>query len=186
MFFVEGLRLLFVFVGLIGGDELGTQEFHGSVDKLLFVAIGVLVGYVVGGVVGRSFDRGVRKASRHLKDVPAVEVLAASVMGTTGLVISLIIGVPIVLLWGSPLSLPIVGVLTWMLAYFGIRIGMAKASQVSKTIGFTRRIAPGTESEVPEGALVLDTSAVMERAIWVLGKIGMLPTPLIVPRVVID
>ncbi len=186
MVFIEGLRLLFVFIGLIIGDQIANHLGLGSLDKYLSSSVGVLLGYVIGGVLGRFFDRGIYQASKKSRELPAAEVLGASVMGTTGIVIAIVIGVPIFIFLKPVVAVAIVGVVVWILAYFGIRIGIAKASQITRSVGITRRVTEDTEDELLKGSVMMDVSSAMERSIWVLGKLGLIAPEIIVPRIVID
>ena len=73
---------------------------------LIGITLGALVTYLAGGIVGRFLDRGVAGAVHELRSMPASEVFAGSVVGTTGLLAGLVAGLPLVALVHSTRRLP--------------------------------------------------------------------------------
>jgi uncharacterized protein YacL len=185
MVFVEGLRLLLVLLGLILGLDIGDRISSHDLTHFVASSIGVLAGYVAGGIIGRAINSGLKKAGRKLRDIPAVEVLAGALLGTAGLVLAAVFGIPILILTKNTIGYPAVAIAAWILAYVGMRIGTAKAQQIVQAAGLSRKLAPSTEVVDPK-SLLLDTSALMDRSFWVLAKNNLFPGDLVIPRFVID
>lgn len=185
MVFVEGFRLLLVIAGAISGLEVGDHVGRNSSAPVVGVFLGALAAYVIGGVVGRLIDKGVTGAVSELRRMPAGEVFAASVVGTTGLLVGLVAGLPLIALVHSSIDYPLVAAMAWVLCFFGIRLGVAKGRDLVRTAGLTHLLDPPTEP--PSGsALVLDTSALLDRHLLVLGRSGLLAGGLVLPRFVVD
>ena len=107
--FVEVFRLFLVIAGVIGGLAIGNHMGHGGQNNtapLIGITLGALVTYLAGGIVGRFLDRGVVGAVHELRSMPASEVFAGSVVGTTGLLAGLVAGLPLVALVHSTRRLP--------------------------------------------------------------------------------
>jgi uncharacterized protein YacL len=187
MLFLEGLRLLLVFAGVVIGDDISTTFNYDSVDRLLAVSICVLAGYLIGGILGRIIIKGVGETVRKLRDVSAAEILGASVLATSGLVFAAAIDTPLILLLKRNYALPVAGVIAWVFAYIGLRVGSAKATQVSNVIGLTKRLAKDVDpNDIDPDAIMLDLSSIMDRTIWVLARSNLLAKEVIVPRIVLD
>ena len=84
---------------------------------------------------GRLLDRGVAGAVHELRAMPAGEVFAGSVVGTTGLLTGLVAGLPLVALVHSSVDYPIVAALAWVLCAAGIRLGVTKGREIIKAAG---------------------------------------------------
>ncbi len=185
MIFVEGFRLLFVLAGSLAGYEIGRAlngSRHAPVVGLLF---GAAISYVLGGVAGRLVDRGLQQAVFLFRHTPSGEIFAASIISTTGMLLGLVIGLPLVVLLRSGVALLITAFIAWVLATLGWRLGSVKGRQVVAAAGLSRILAPPTTP--PEGhALLVDDSALMDRFLLVLGRGGLLPGGLIIPQFVVD
>ena len=183
--FVEGFRLLLVIAGTIAGLEIGNNAGKNTSAPVLGVFLGALIAYVVGGVVGRLLEKGMNEAVAGLRRTPAGEVFAASVVGTTGLLIGLVAGLPLIALVHSSIDYPIVALMAWVLCFAGIRLGVAKGRDLVRAAGLSHLLDP--PDNPPSGsALVLDTSALMDRHLLVLGRAGLLAGGLVLPRFVAD
>lgn len=185
MLFVEILRFLFVLAGAIGGLELGPHASSGAHSPLIGMLLGAAVFYVIGGIVGRLLDRGLQHAVFLLRNMPPGEVFAASVTATTGLLLGLVIGLPLVVLFRSGIDALVTAAICWVLATLGWRLGAVKGRQIVAAMGLSRILAPPIEPP-PEYAVLVDASAVMDRFLFVLGRAGMLPGGLVIPQFVID
>jgi len=183
--FVEVFRLLLVLAGAIAGLQVGGSVAPTSEDRVVGLVLGALVTYVVGGVVGRLIDRGMQQGVASMRRMPPGEVFAGSVVGTAGLLIGLVAGLPLVALVHSSIDYPLVAAFAWVLAAFGTRVGVAKGRQIIRAIGMTRLLDP-PEQLPPGGALVLDTSALLEGSLLPLGQAGFLTAGVVVPRAVLD
>jgi uncharacterized protein YacL len=185
MIFVEGFRLLFVLAGSLAGFEIGRRfdgNHHSGVVGLLF---GAGISYVVGGVAGRIVDRGLQRVLFLFRNTPPGEIFAASLISSTAMLLGLVIGLPLAVLLRSAVALIITSFIVWVLATLGWRLGSVKGRQIVAAAGLSRILSP--PSAPPQGqALLIDSSAVMDRFLLVLGKSGLLPSGLILPQFVVD
>jgi uncharacterized protein YacL len=183
--FVEGFRLLFVLGGSVVGFEIGRSLDSHQIGSVVGLLLGATTSYVIGGVAGRLLDKGLQKAVFLFRNTPPGETFAASIIATTGMLLGLVIGLPLFVLLRTGFALIVTGVITWVLATLGWRLGAVKGRQVVAAAGLSRVLAPPTSP--PEGhALLPDVSAIMNRFLFVLGRGGLLPAGLVVPRFVID
>ncbi|MEM4675986.1 MAG: hypothetical protein QXM12_06835 [Nitrososphaerota archaeon] len=185
MLFIEILRLIFVALGISISLAISNHVATSTLGHEVSLIIGVLLGYVLGGLFGRLISRSVGVMSRKLRDIPATEVLAAAVLATSGIVIAAVIGVPILIFVQPYIAYPAVLILAWVFAYIGIVVGATKAQQIVSSLGLARRLAPGT-GPLPPSALLLDSSATMDRTFWTLARAHLLPGEVVIPRFVLD
>ena len=185
MLFVEVFRFFLVLAGAVGGLEVGHHVDAGSHSPLIGMLLGAAVAYVAGGVSGRLLDRGLQRAVFELRTMPPGEVFAASVTATTGLLLGLVIGLPLLVLFQSGVELMVTAAISWVLATLGWRIGAAKGRQVVAAAGLSRILAPPVDPPVGH-ALLVDASAVMSRYLLVFGRSGLLPGGLVIPQFVVD
>jgi uncharacterized protein YacL len=186
--FVEVFRLFLVIAGVIGGLAIGNHLEHGGHDStapLIGITLGALVTYLAGGIAGRLLDRGVAGAVHELRAMPAGEVFAGSVVGTTGLLTGLVAGLPLVALVHSSVDYPVVAALAWVLCGAGIRLGVTKGREIVRAAGFSH-LVERPDDPPPHTALLIDASAVMDRHLLVLGRSGLLAGGIVVPRFVVD
>ena len=185
MIFVEIFRLILVVAGVISGVAVGNRVGPGSTVQVVAVTLGALASYLLGGIIGRLLDRGLKEGVAQLRAVAAGEVFAAAVVGTTGLLLGLVAGLPLLALVHSSIDYPVVAAFAWVLCAAGIRLGVMKGKEIIRAVGMSH-ILERTEEPPPAGALLVDTSAVMDRQLIVLGRSGLLSGGLVVPRFVID
>ncbi len=184
MLFVEVFRFLFVLAGAGAGLEVGNHAGGGG-HGLVGMLLGAAIFYVIGGVVGRLLDRGLQRAVFLLRNMPPGEVFAASIIATTGLLLGLVICLPLLALHQSSIEILIASAVSWILATLGWRLGAAKGRQVVAAAGLSRILAPPVDPP-PGYALLVDSSAVMDRFLLVLGRSGLLPGGLVIPQFVVD
>jgi uncharacterized protein YacL len=182
--FVEIFRLLLVLAGVAGGLQLAHHLGEGSPTTVLTVTLLTLVAYVVGGVAGRVFDTALRRAVTGLHDMPPAEVFAGSLVGSTGLLLGLALGLAVVALVHSTVGYPLAAVLAWVLCVGGVRLGVTKGNQIVRAAGMGHLLE--RPSSAPGGALVVDTSALLEQHLLALGRSGLLAGGVVVPRFVLD
>jgi uncharacterized protein YacL len=186
--FVEVFRLFLVIAGVIAGLAIGNHVGHGtrnSSASLVGITLGALITYLAGGIVGRFLDRGVVDAVHELRSMPASEVFAGSVVGTTGLLAGLVAGLPLVALVHSSVDYPAVAALAWVLCAAGTRLGITKGREIIRAAGFAH-LVERPDDPAPPSALLIDSSAVMDRHLLVLGRSGLLAGGIVVPRFVVD
>lgn len=183
MVFVEVLRLIVVLigatVGLAVGSGLGTPT-----ARLVGAVIGVLVGYVLGGAGGRFLAREVKRADRSLLDVPALEVLAGTLLGGLGFLLGVVISLPLFFFVRRAFDYPIALGIAWVLGAVGLKVGRSNAERLAEAARITRQLTPFQEA--PEGSVLVDTSAVMDRSFLVLGRAGLLGREVLLPEPVAD
>jgi uncharacterized protein YacL len=185
MIFVEGFRLLFVLAGSVAGFEIGRTIGSGQRASVVGLLLGAAVTYVLGGVAGRLIDRGLQQAVFLFRNTPPGETFAASIVATTGMLLGLVVGLPLLVLLRSAFALIITAVVAWVLATLGWRLGSVKGRQIVAAAGLSRILAP--QPSPPEGhALLVDSTALMDRFLLVLGRGGLLPGGLVIPQFVID
>ncbi|MDA8355718.1 MAG: glycine zipper domain-containing protein [Actinomycetota bacterium] len=185
MLFIEVLRLILVLVGALGGLEVGHSVDAVSPGPVTGLVLGALVGYVVGGLLGRYIARQQGRALRRLAPVPPGELFAGTLTGIAGLILGVVLCLPLVAVLHSSLAYSIAAAVGWIGGWSGYRVGEAKGRQVVAAAGLSRILAPPTEPP-PGYAMLLDTSAVMDRSVLVLGEAGMFVGGLVVPRFVLD
>jgi len=185
MIFVEGFRLLFVLAGSAAGFEVGRHTQTSPHAPIVGLLLGAAITYVLGGVGGRLADKGLQRAVFMFRNTPPGEIFAASIIATTGMLLGLVVGLPILLLARSGFTLLFMAVVSWVLASLGWRIGSVKGRQIIAAAGLSRILAP--QPTPPQGhALLVDSSGVMDRYLMVLGRNGLLPGGLVIPQFVID
>ncbi|MGO9332890.1 MAG: hypothetical protein ACLQCU_02340 [Acidimicrobiales bacterium] len=185
MVFVEVFRLLVAVCGALVGLAAGNHYAATAVGRSTGAAIGVLVGYVVGGVAGRLTHGGMRKATRSLRDVPAPELLAGMLFGSIGLLVGVVICIPLFVFVRENFDFFITAAVAWVLGTLGLKVGMAKGRQLADALGVTRRLT-STRQDVAAGSDLADTSAVMDRSFFVLGRTGLFGPELLIPELVAD
>jgi len=183
MVFVEILRLIMVVGGALVGLSIAGND--SSSGRVLGATIGVLVAYVIGGAAGRLLERVSQKANRRWRDVPATEILAGAVLGGVGLLVGVVFCIPLFVLVKQDYDYPIAAAASWVVGYLGLRVGMSKGRQLSDAARLSRRLSIG-DDDVKPGAVMVDTSAVMDRAFLVLGRAGLLGNEILVPEPVAD
>lgn len=185
MIFVEGFRLLFVLAGAVAGYEIGRHVDGGPHAQVAGLLFGAAVSYVIGGVAGRLLDKGLQRAVFLFRNTPPGETFAASIISTTGMLLGLVIGLPLLVLFRSGFALLATSVLAWVLATLGWRLGSVKGRQIVAAAGLSRILAP-QPAPPPGYALLIDSSAMMDRFLLVLGRGGLLPGGMVIPQFVLD
>ncbi len=183
--FTEGFRVILVAFGAVSGYEVGRSVDMRNPAPVLGLILGALVGYVLGGVIGRFLSREEDRAVAPFARIPPGEFFAGSLTALVGMMIAAALCVPLLVLVHHPLVYPGVTMLAWIFGYAGFRIGAAKGRQIVAAAGLTRILAPPTEPP-PGYALLVDTSALMDRSLLVLGRSGLLVGGLVIPRFVVD
>ncbi len=135
---------------------------------------GAAISYVLGGVAGRVLDKGLQKAVFLFRNTPPGEIFASSIISTSGMLLGMVIGLPLLVVLRSGVTLLVIAGLVWVLASLGWRIGSVKGRQIVEAAGLSRILAPPPGSSKGE-ALLVDSSAVMDRLLLVLGRSGLLP-----------
>lgn len=185
MIFVEVLRLLLVVAGVIGGLQIGNHLGKNTTAPVVAITLGALIAYVIGGILGRLIRTGLRKGVAELRRTPASEVFAGSVVGTTGLLIGLVAGLPVIALVHSSVDYPLVAAFAWVLCAFGVQLGVSKGREIVRAAGLSHLVDREGEP-LSSSSLLVDTSAVLDRHLLVLGRAGLLAGGVVLPRFVVD
>jgi uncharacterized protein YacL len=185
MIFVEGFRLLFVLAGSVAGFEVGRNVSAGAHAPVIGLLLGAAISYVLGGVAGRLTDKGLQQALFLFRKTPPGEIFAASIISTTGMLLGIVVGLPLIIVLRSGFAVLVMAVASWVLATFGWRLGSIKGRQIVAAAGLSRILAPQLKPH-PGHALLVDGSAIMDRFLLVLGRGGLLPGGLVIPQFVVD
>lgn len=185
MIFVEIFRLLVVLIGAIAGLQIGREISATSAAPVLGTTLGAFVTYVAGGVIGRIIDRGMGAVTRKLRDIPPAEVFSASVTGALGLLVGLVAGLPLLGLVHSSIDYPSLAAICWVMTVLAARFGASKGQQFVEMLNLSRRLSRHTEI-LPDDSALLDSSALMDKYLLILGRSGLLPHTLILPQFVLD
>jgi uncharacterized protein YacL len=183
--FVEVLRLIVVIAGALAGLSIAQTGSSSPSARVLGAALGVLVGYVVGGGAGRFFARSASRASRRWKDLPPTEILAGGLLGGLGLLVGVVACIPMFVFVKESFDYPAAAAVAWVLGYFGMRLGASKGRQIADAARWSHRLSIGEDQAAP-GSIMVDTSAVMDRAFLILGSAGLLGGEILVPEPVAD
>jgi len=185
MVVVEVFRLLAVVLGALGGQRAGAALGHGGASSMVGLVLGAAVAYVLGGILGRLLEREANQVAHRLSSVSAAEVLAAAAVGTGGALAGLVLGLPLLALVHSSLTVPAVGLLAWAGGTVGARLGAVKGRDVARAAGIAELLDPRADRRVG-AAVVVDTSALLSPQLGVLRAAGLLQGGLCVPRLVVD
>ncbi|MGA2521492.1 MAG: hypothetical protein ABSG81_11825 [Acidimicrobiales bacterium] len=164
---------------------MGNRVGPHTTAPVVGITLGALFSYLLGGVIGRFIDKGMRGAVGELRAMPASEVFAGSVVGTTGLLLGLVAGLPVIALVHSSIDYPLVSAFAWVLCVSGVRIGVTKGKEIVRAAGMSHLLDRPAHPPPPT-ALLLDSSAVMDRYLMVLGRAGLLGGGVVLPRFVAD
>ena len=123
-------------------------------------------------------------AARRAHDLPAAELLAGILLGGLGIVVGVVVCLPIFVFVKQDYDYPVAAGIAWILGYLGLRIGMTKGQQLADAARLTRRL--DATSDVATGGLMVDTSAVMDRAFLAFGSAGLLGPEVLIPEPVAD
>jgi uncharacterized protein YacL len=188
--FVEITRLLIVLlstgVGYTAGRALGSDD---SAAVVLGATLGACAGYVLGGVAARLLRRAMGTVERKVEHTPPAQLLGgglgAAVLGG----LSLLFGIPAVVLMPNLSGWPILGLLVWIGLYEGFRIGARKSEELLAMAGLSTRPlvrASRYGGNVAPDALLVDSSAAIDGRLRAVTNAGFLRGALLVPRFVLD
>ena len=164
----------------VGGWRLGEFISGFMPWGLVLTVVGVIIG---GLVVPFVIFKPIAKLLDMLNQIPASNLMSATVGLVVGLVVAVLISIPLFnlegwLAWGIPL------IIISCLGLLGLWIGAHRDSDM-------RRILPwdaegGTTGTSSNGRIVVDTSAIIDGRIADLGQTGFLQGTLVIPGFVLD
>lgn len=187
--FVEIVRLFIVILATAAGYAIGTGRNGAGTGSgpIIGAVLGACVGYVAGGVLGRLMDSAIGVAERRLDHSPAHRMLAGGVGsivlgGLAGLMV-----LPAAFVFPPQVGWSSVGLVVWVGAFVGFRLGASKSDELLAMAGLSSRPLLRTTSYGPEGSAVLvDTGAVVDGRLLPLVRAGFLHGPMLVPGFVVD
>ncbi|MBV8980174.1 MAG: hypothetical protein JO086_04675 [Acidimicrobiia bacterium] len=188
--FVEIARLLIVLLATGTGYGVARSTAgDGSPRVVVGAVLGALFGYVIGGVVARLLRRGMGRVEATVERTPPAQLLGggfgAALLGG----LSLLLGIPAVVLMPGLSGWPVLGLLVWIGLYEGFRIGARKSEELLAMAGLSTRPlvrASRYGGNVAPDALLVDSSAAIDGRLLNITTAGFLRGALLVPRFVLD
>lgn len=181
---VELIRLGVVVATTAIGFEIGETLSPAGESPLLGALLGALVGYLAGGVGGRMVVARVDETQERLRRVESAVLVAG---GVGGLLATLAVGlllIPLSLLPGREITVPIALVVLVVAAYAGVRIGATRGGDLGRYLGVRGRIEVASPAR-GGGAKVVDSSALIDGRVLHVARAGFLEGALVVPRFVL-
>lgn len=185
--FVEVMRGFVVLLGTAAGYWLARDIAPDSPTAGgLGAMLGVLIGFVSGGLLGRSIDRAMGAVERRVAPVAGPRLFAGLAVGIGGALLGGIATLPVLIHVHPALSIPIAGIVTWVLGVLGFRLGAARSDDLFAAAGLsTRPLVRAQAFDARDGYLV-DTSAIMDGRFASLVAAGVIHDDLFVARFVLD
>lgn len=181
---VEMVRLGVVIAMTAAGIELGSLIVDRQDDALFGALVGALVGYLLGGVGGRALVRRVDAGGARLQRVESATLVAGTVGGMLAGGFASLLLVPLALLPGRTVTLPVGSVVVVVAAYAGIRLGATRGGDLGRYLGVKGRIEVSSPAR-GGGVKVVDSSALVDGRILGVARSGWLEGTLVVPRFVL-
>jgi uncharacterized protein YacL len=188
--FVEIARLLIVLLSTGAGFAAArtiAPEASGTV--VLGATLGACFGYVAGGVLARLLGQAMGRVEKQVERTPPAQLLGggfgAALLGG----LSLLLGIPAVVLMPNLSGWPVLGLLVWIGLYEGFRIGARKSEELLAMAGLSTRPlvrASRYGGNVAPDALLVDSSAAIDGRLLSVTTAGFLRGALLVPRFVLD
>jgi uncharacterized protein YacL len=169
-------------VGALVDDALALQA--AETTRLVTSVLGAAVGYLLGGVLGRALVRGADQAGERLAQVPAVQLVAASLGIALGGFAGLALLLPVLLLPFQQITVPVTVVVLIVLAYAGGRLGANRGAELARFVGVRGRLEVRSPSR-GSGVRVVDSSALIDGRIADVSRAGFLNGTVVVPRFVV-
>src|SRR5438067_2585116 len=188
--FVEIARLLIVVLSTGAGYAVARSSApDGSPVVVLGAVLGALFGYVLGGVAARTLRTGMGRVEATVERTPPAQLLGGGFGGALLGGLSLLLGIPAVVLMPGLSGWPVLGLLVWIGLYEGFRIGARKSEELLAMAGLSTRPlvrASRYGGNVAPDALLVDSSAAIDGRLLSITTAGFLRGALLVPRFVLD
>jgi len=184
------VRLFIVLLATAAGFAIGRGP--GSIDAgngaIVGATLGACIGYVSGGVLGRLLDHGIGMAARRFERTPAHQLLAGGVGAIVLGGLSGVVMLPAALVFPPQLGWSAVGLVVWVGAFLGYRIGARKSDELLAMAGLSSRpLLRTTTYGSPESpAVLIDATTVADGRLLALVRAGFLRDAVVVPRFVLD
>src|SRR5437763_14346070 len=125
--FVEIARLLIFLLSTGAGYAIASSSApDGSPTAVLGAVLGALFGYVLGGAAARALRRGMGRVEATVERTPPAQLLGGGFGAVLLGGLSLLLGIPAVVLLPGMSGWPVLGLLVWIGLYEGFRIGARK------------------------------------------------------------
>jgi uncharacterized protein YacL len=186
--FVEITRLLIVLLATGGGFTVarGSSQQPGG-SAVLGAVLGALFGYVLGGVFARLLRSAMGKFESQVERMPPAQLLGGGLCAGLLGGLSLLLGIPAVVLMPHLSGWPVLGLLVWIGLYEGFRIGARKSEELLAMAGLsTRPLVQASRYGGNADAVLVDSSAAIDGRLLALAQAGFLRGALLVPRFVLD
>ncbi|HEX2700258.1 MAG TPA: TRAM domain-containing protein [Acidimicrobiales bacterium] len=188
--FVEVVRLFIVLLATAAGFAMGKgpEAMDAGNGAILGATLGACIGYVSGGVLGRLLDQGIGLAERRFNRTPAHQLLAGGVGAVVLGGLAGVVLLPAAFVFPPQLGWSAVGLVVWVGAFLGYRVGARKSDELLAMAGLSSRPLLRTttygSSETP--AVLVDATTVSDGRLLALVRAGFLRDALLVPRFVVD
>src|SRR5437870_1025531 len=188
--FVEIARLLIVLLSTgVGFGMARAVSPDGSGAVVLGATLGACAGYVLGGVLARLLRRAMGHVEHQVDRTPPAQLLGGGFGAVLLGGLSLLLGIPAVVLMPNVSGWPVLGLLVWIGLYEGFRIGARKSEELLAMAGLSTRPlvrASRYGGNVAPDALLVDSSAAIDGRLLSVTTAGFLRGALLVPRFVLD
>jgi uncharacterized protein YacL len=188
--FVEIARLLIVLlstgIGFAAGRAAGPDR---GATVVVGVILGACAGYVLGGVLARLIRKAMGSVEQRMEPTPPAQLLGGGLGAVLLGGLSLLVGIPAVVLMPHLSGWPVLGLLVWIGLYEGFRIGARKSEELLAMAGLSTRPlvrASRYGGNVAPDALLVDSSAAIDGRLRSVTTAGFLRGALLVPRFVLD
>lgn len=181
---VELIRLGVVIATTAAGTELGRLTLDVDDGQLVGALIGALLGYLVGGVGGRRLVARVDETQEQLRRVESIVLVSGAVGGLLGAGLASLLLVPLALLPGRTVTLPMGFVVLLAAGYGGVRIGATRGGDLGRYLGVRGRIEVASPAR-GGGVKLADTSALVDGRVLEVARAGFLEGAVVVPRFVL-
>lgn len=173
--------------GFAIGDDVASAVGAEEVEPVRLVAsvLGALIGYIVGGVVGRMGVRRVDLAQQRIEAIEAPVLISGILGATIAAVFGVIVFVPIMLLPGRIVTVPLGLALLLIMVYAGVRIGAARGGELARYLGVRGRVEVRSPSR-GSGTRLIDSSSLIDGRLVDVARCGFLDGILVVPRFVLE
>jgi len=164
---------------------------RGWLNLFFYIGISLIFGIIFFLLSPRIIDRGKKIAKfieSELQDVPATEIVIASIGLILGLVIAYLLSQPFYKLEIPYLGVAISIILYSAFGYLGIKIPIKKKEDITNLIINIRKGGSKDKENVEYSACpkVLDTSVIIDGRIADICKTGFIEGPLIIPEFVLE
>lgn len=187
------VRLIFMFVGGIGGYELGDLMRRSYLETLdpTYSIIGFIVsfivcvglGFVIGGAAGRYTAKLLNRFEVAIQDIPGTDLL----MGALGIIAGFLIAfLPSMILFRTYPGWVFALILYAVCGVIGYIVAVQKKDDLLGFFRPSRVSSPAEAGERPARVRILDTSVIVDGRIADICFTGFLEGELVVPRFVLQ